>query len=108
MKTASVSETRQNLSPLLNWIKETNKDVVIQNRGEAEAVIIPISDYELLREARENRRRREAIAELMRIAAEVGKQNEGLSAAETAVIADEITREALGSLITQGKVKFQD
>lgn len=108
MKTASVSETRQNLSPLLNWIKETNKDVVIQNRGEAEAVIIPISDYELLREARENRRRREAIAELMIIAAEVGKQNEGLSATETAVIADEITREALGNLITQGKVKFQD
>lgn len=50
IKTVSVSETRQQLSAFLNWVKENRQDVVIQNRGQAEAVIIPYDDYALLQE----------------------------------------------------------
>lgn len=102
MKTASVSETRQQLSSFLNWIKRNRKDVVIQSRGQAKAVIIPIADYDL-QEARERRRRQKAIAELKQIALESGNRNEGMPQKEAERIADEVTAEAIDSLAEQGK-----
>ena len=108
MKTASVSETRQQLSSFLNLVKGEQEDVVIQNRGRAEAVLIPFTDYELLQKARERRRRRQAIEELERIALEVGGRNKDMSREEAEKIADEITREAIDNLVKQGKVKFQE
>lgn len=102
MKTASVSETRQNLSALLNWIKGNRQDIIIQNRGAAEAVMIPFSDYELLQEARERRRRHRAITELRQIAQAVGERNANMPSAVVDELADEITREAIENLTTPG------
>ncbi len=102
MKTASISETRQNLSALLNWIKGNRQDIVIQNRGEAEAVMIPFADYELLQEARERRRRQQAIAELRQIAQTVGDRNANMSPATAAELADAVTREAIKNLVAPG------
>lgn len=107
-KIASVSETRQQLSVFLNWIKESQEDVVIQNRGTAEAVLIPIADYELLQEARERQRRQQAVAELRQIAREVGARNSQLSQAEVDNIADEVMAETIDTLNQQGKVTFQE
>ena len=115
MKTASVSETRQKLSSLLNWIKNSQNDVVIQNRGQAEAVIIPFTDYELLQEARERRRRQQAVDELRQIAQEVNARNNRtkcrkprLTQDEGQEIADAITDEAINSLVNKGQVIFQE
>lgn len=108
MKTASVSETRQQLSSFLNWIKDSREDVIIQNRGKAAAALIPFTDYELLQEARQRRRRQQAIEELERIALEVSERNKDMSREEAEKIADEITREAIDNLVKQGKVKFQE
>ncbi len=106
MTTVSVSETRQQLSTFLNRVKKDKEDVIIQNRGQSEAVIIPFADYALLQEARERRRRQEAVAQLKRIAAMVGTRNQEMTSEEAAVIGDEISRESIRSLINQGKVKF--
>ena len=115
MKTASISETRQKLSSLLNWIKNSQNDVVIQNRGQAEAVIIPIADYELLQEARERRRRQQAVDELRQIAQEVNARNNRtkcrkprLTQDEAQEIADAITDEAINNLVNKGQVIFQE
>ena len=108
MKSASISETRQQLSALLNRVKKSREDVVIQNRGQAEAVIIPYADYALLQEAREKRRRQEAIAELYQIARDIEAQNEPLTDEEAAALADEVAKEAVESLKAQGKVIFQE
>lgn len=108
MKSASVSETRQQLSALLNQVKKRQEDVVIQNRGRAEAVIIPYADYELLKVAREKRRRQQAIAELHQIAREIGLNNETLSDEEVDKIAKEVSDEAIETLVEQGKVHFQE
>jgi prevent-host-death family protein len=108
MKTVSVSETRQQLSSFLNWIKNNQNDVVIQNRGQAEAVLIPYADYELLQDARERRRRQQALDELRRIALAVNADNEQMSAAEAEEIAEEIVAEAVNNLQQQGKVTFQE
>jgi prevent-host-death family protein len=108
MTTASISETRQQLSVFLNQVKRNREDVIIQNRGEAEAVIIPFTDYDLLQEARERRRRQQVIAELKQIAQEVGARNQEMTTAEAAEISDEISREAINNLINQGKVVFEE
>lgn len=104
MRTASVSETRQQLSSFLNWIKGNRKDVVIENRGQAEAVIIPFADYDLLQEARERRRRQQAVAALKQIALEVSGRNEAMSEAEAQEVADELTTEAINNLA--GRVNY--
>ena len=98
MKTASVSQTRQNLSNFLNLVKDNQQDIIIQNRGEAEVVMIPFADYALLQEARERKRRQQAIAELRQIAQMVGERNADLSTEDAQKIADEITREAIHNL----------
>lgn len=107
MRTASVSETRQQLSSFLNWIKGNRKDVVIENRGQAEAVIIPFADYDLLQEARERRRRQQAVMALKQIALEVSGRNEAMSEGEAQEVADELTTEAITNLAGQGKLLFQ-
>lgn len=107
MRTASVSETRQQLSSFLNWIKGNRKDVVIENRGQAEAVIIPFADYDLLQEARERRRRQQGVAGLKQLAMEVSGRNENMTVAEAEAVAAELTSEAINNLAEQGKVLFQ-
>jgi len=108
MKSASVSETRQQLSTLLNQIKKSHEDVVIRNRGRAEAVIIPFADYELLQTAREKRRRQQAIAELHQIAREIEAQNQTLSEQEADLIVEDVVSETIKNLIDQKKATFQE
>lgn len=98
MKTVSVSETRQQLSAFLSWVKDNQNDVVIQNRGQAEAVIIPYDDYALLQQAREQRRRQLALDELQQIALAVHADNEAMTAVTASALADEVVREAIGNL----------
>lgn len=98
IKTVSVSETRQQLSAFLNWVKENRQDLVIQNRGQAEAVIIPYDDYALLQEARERQRRQAALDELQQIAQAVQARNTHMRAEEADEAADEIVREAIENL----------
>lgn len=107
MKMVSVSEARKQLSAVVNWAAQNNDDVVIQNRGQAQAVIIPYADYQLLKEAREQQRRAAAIAELKRLAQAVRQTTPPLSEQEADALADEVTRDAIDTLIADGKVSFE-
>ena len=108
MKTVSISEARNQLSAFIKRATQDKDDVVIQNRGQPEAVIIPYADYEILQEARENERRKKAIQALQQIAEEVGNRNSSLSEQESEKLADEITREAVDRLVQKGNVRFQE
>ena len=108
MKIASVSETRQQLSSFLNLVKGRQEDVVIQNRGKAEAVLIPYADYELLQAARTKRRRQQALEELRQIALEINERNKDMSQEEVERLADEIADEVIENLVKKGKVTFQE
>lgn len=107
MKLLSVSETRRNLSSLINWIASKKGDLLIQNRGRPAAVMIPFDDYGLLLSAREQRHRQAAIAEMKRIAEEVGQRNENMSRQESETLAVEATRATIESLVASGKVSFE-
>ncbi len=94
MKRTSISETRKQLSNHLKWVSQTGEDVIIHNRGEDEAVIISMESYQLLEEARERRRQREALDRL-KVIAEKNRAAYEISREEAEAVADEITREAI-------------
>jgi prevent-host-death family protein len=107
MKTVSISEAREQFSAVVKLAQQGKEDVVIENRGRPEAVIISYSDYEVLQQARENERRKKAIQALQRIADEVGSRNKDMSEEEADRVADEITREAIDNMVKKGTVSFQ-
>lgn len=107
MKRVSISEAREQFSTFVKMANEGKYDVVIQNRGRPEAVLIPYADYEMLKEAREIERRKKAIQALKQIAQEVGERNQDLSVQDVEQLADEVTREAIDNLVQQGNVTFQ-
>lgn len=106
-KTVSVSEAREQLSAFIRWAKENRDDVIIQNRGRSEAVIISYQDYELLQQARGQEQRQAALSMLQELAQTVRTRNEELDDDEAERLSDELTREAVRSLADKGKVKFQ-
>jgi prevent-host-death family protein len=107
MKTVSISEAREQFSAVVKLAKQGKEDVVIENRGRPEAVIISFSDYEVLQQARENERVRKAIQALQQIADEVGSRNKAMPEEEADKLADEITREAIGNMVKKETVRFQ-
>ena len=108
MITASVSETRQQLSQFLRQIRSGGDEVVIQNRGEAEGVLISTADYALLQTARLREQRQAAFDKLKRLAEERAPYNAHLSEDEVEAIADEVTRSAIDALVAKGAIRFQD
>ncbi len=104
MKTLSITETREQLSTVIQSVK--NDDVVIQNRGRSKAVIIPFSDYELLREAREKERVKKAVEELRQLASEVSANFSDMTDEEIDEISKEVVRESIAALEAKGKITF--
>jgi prevent-host-death family protein len=94
----SISQAREQFSVVIKKAKQNQGDVIIENRGQAEAVIIPYSDYTLLQEAREKQRRQKAIEALKKLAQEVGARNTEMTTEEADQVADEVTREAINNL----------
>lgn len=106
MRTLSITETRQNLSNVVQSIEEG--DVVIQNRGQAEAVIIPYADYALLQQARERERIAQAVAQLEQLAAELAADFADMDEAEATDIGRELLRESVELLAAQNEVAFAE
>jgi prevent-host-death family protein len=107
MKTLSISEAREQFSAVVKLAKQGKDDVVIENRGRPEAVIISYSDYGVLQQAREDERVKMEIQALQRIADEVGSRNKDMSEEEADKLANEITREAIENMVNKGTVSFQ-
>lgn len=107
MKRVSISEAREQFSAVIKLAKQGKDDVVIQNRGQPEAVIISYSDYEILQQARENERVKKAIQALQQIAEEVGDSTQ-MTQQEADRLADEITREAVDRMVEKGTVRFRE
>ena len=106
-KTVSVSEAREQLSAFIRWAKDNRDDVIIENRGKAEAVIISYEDYSLLTSARKRQMEQEALAKLSELAEQIRLRNQDLDEEQVDALADEVTRDAVRSLADQGKIKFQ-
>jgi len=106
-KTVSATEAKAKLSDLMKWAVKTGDSVVIQSRGYPQVVIVPFTEYQKLRKAKEDIRRTQVIAQLQEIAREMQTANLDLSAKEAETIAEEISRAAIEQLEAKGQVSFE-
>lgn len=102
----SVSDAKAKLSGYMEWVVETDEGVVIESHGTPKAVLIPYKTYQQFIVWQEEQRRRQALAELQQLAQRVAARNQDLSAAAGEALADHFTREVIGEMIAEGKVKY--
>lgn len=106
-KTVSVSEAKNQLSAVLDWVVENDNEVVIESRGEPKVAILSYAEYQEFLAFREQARRREALRQLEELARRMQARNADLSAEEVEQLADELTRETLQRMEAEGKISFQ-
>ncbi len=106
-KTVSVSEAKNQLSAVMDWVVENGNEVVIESRGEPKVAILSYAEYQEFLAFREQARRREALRQLEELARRMQARNADLSAEEVEQLADELTRETLQRMEAEGKISFQ-
>lgn len=106
-RTISATEAKAKLSALINWAIENKDEVVVESRGRPKAVIIPYEAYEQFNELREHERRRQLLAQLEELAAQVQARNQDLTAEAADELADRFSREVIEEMVEEGKINYQ-
>jgi prevent-host-death family protein len=87
-RTVTATEAKNRLGALLRAVSEEGDTVIIENRRERAAILVPVADYEELQELRKEQKRREGIKALERIAAIQSERNKDLSEEEAQALVD--------------------
>jgi prevent-host-death family protein len=98
MKTVSATEAKNRLGALIGDVVSGREDIVIENHGTPRAVLISFDHYRELVDAREQRRRREAMEDLRQLRAEVLAQNQDLDDEAREQLIEEISSEVRANL----------
>lgn len=106
-RTVSVSEAKNQLSAVLDWVVENGHEVVIESRGEPKVAILSYAEYREFLAFREQTRRKNALRQLEELAQRMQARNADLSAKEVEQLADEITSETLQRMEAEGQISFQ-
>lgn len=107
-KIVSVTEAKAKLSSLVSWTKKNKDTVVIQSRGNPQALIIPYVYAEDVEKLIADKRREEAIDRLYQVAAEVRERNKDLSEKDVEELADRVVREVIDDMVEDGSIVFED
>jgi len=107
-RVVTATEAKAKLSELMRWAVMSGNEVIVENHGTPQVVLLPYSEYEELKTLKEHARRQAALERLRQLAREVQAQNEGITLAEADRVADEMTREAIDNLVQQGKIRFEE
>lgn len=103
----SATEAKTRLGELMRYAIDSGNTIIVESRGKPQVALVPYAEYEELQKLKERARREAALAQLRDLAREVQAQNEDLDEEEAARLADELTREAIDSLVEQGRVRFE-
>lgn len=106
-KTVSVSEAKNQLSAVLDWVVENGNEVVIESRGEPKVAILSYAEYQEFLAYREQARRKEALRQLETLAEQIWAQTDDLSVEDVEQLAEEISQETMQRMIKEGKVQYQ-
>ncbi|MGI8476710.1 MAG: hypothetical protein ACR2OO_10105 [Thermomicrobiales bacterium] len=94
----STSVAKSRWSALVSWAASERAEVIVESRGRPRAVIMAVEEHEELMALRERERRRDAIAELHKLAASIADRNSDLGADEIEALAHRFTREVAHDL----------
>lgn len=97
-RTVSTREARSRWSALVVWAASERAEVIVESRGRPRAVIMAIEEFQELMALRERERRRDAVAELLKLAASIGDRNSDLDGDEIEALAHRFTREVAHDL----------
>lgn len=107
-KAASTTEAKNKLTALIAWVRDNQDEVIVESHGEPRAVIMSFDTYEKLQVLREQQRRREALATLRQLKAEVRARNQDIETEEQALaIADRLVRKVVDDMVMEGKITFE-
>lgn len=108
-KTLSASIVKNNFGEVVTRIQKGEyNEVIVENRGTPVAAIVNVEDLELVKVARENKRRQEAL-NLLRNAREKvqARLQRKMTEKKASIIANRFSREFVEDLKKEGKVKFE-
>ena len=106
-KTVSATEAKNRLGAIIGWVLQNKDEVIVESRGEPKVVVVPFSEYERLKEIREQVRRQEALAKLEKLREKVRARNQDLSGEEADALADRFSREIIEDMAKEDKIKFK-
>ncbi|HEY8600746.1 MAG TPA: type II toxin-antitoxin system Phd/YefM family antitoxin [Thermomicrobiales bacterium] len=106
-KAVSTREAQNKLSSLIGWVNEHNESVIVEKRGAPAAVLMSYAEYESLQGVKEQQRRQELLAKMRDLRARVSSRNPNLSEADAETLADEVTADAVASLVERGRIRFE-
>ena len=106
-KAVSTREAQNMLSSLIGWVNEHNEAVIVEKRGAPTAVLMSYAEYESLQEVKEQQRRQLLLAKMRDLRARVSVRNPELDEAEADILADEVTADAVASLVERGVIRFE-
>lgn len=87
-RTVTATEAKNTLGSLIRLVSEQGDTVIIENRHERTAILIPVADYEELQVLRKHKIRREAMETLSRIEAIQAERNKDLTDEEAQALVD--------------------
>jgi prevent-host-death family protein len=105
-KTVTASEAKNRLGAIIRWVVQNHDTVVVENRGEPKVVVMSASDYQEIGAIKEQVRRRQVLARLERLRAEIGRRSPDLSPDEAERLADRLVRDVIEDLVQEGKIRF--
>ena len=102
----STSEAKAKLSSFVQQVVGNREEVIIENRGAPQAVLISYGAYEQYSKWRDQNRRQRALEELQELADSIQSRNQDLSETEAEKMADRLSRDVVDEMIADGKVKY--
>ncbi len=106
-KTVSASEAKNRLGAIIGWVLQNKDDVIVESRGEPKVVVVPFSEYEQMKQIKEQTRRRDALSKLEKLRDRVRARNQDLSGEQADALADRFSREIVEDMAKEGRIKFK-
>jgi prevent-host-death family protein len=107
-KTVTASEAKNRLGAVLSWVQANQDEVIIENRGEPAVVIMSYTEYERVKQLKEEQRRKDALQRLRALREEVRSRNQDIATDEQAMqVAEQFSRDLVDDLAKKGKVSFE-
>jgi PHD/YefM family antitoxin component YafN of YafNO toxin-antitoxin module len=97
-RTVTLDEAQQNLGTMLQWAKEHNEGVILQQSGRAEGVLLAFDEYAEFLALRKQRTKRKSLEVIAKLSSEASAHNHDLTIEEAyrlAGFSEEVIQEML-------------
>lgn len=108
VKTVSATQAKNHFGSLVESITKCGDEVIVENRGEEQIAMLPVSEYRELAKLRDQKRRSDALARLYELREEVSARNADLTEDEAKALVKEMVDDAIASLFAKGKLRYKE